>query len=90
MSSSRDHCSLTGVPGIFCAIQTACLTYSWCTPRRPKPPPACILCTITFSSGMPAASDAEAMLDSPFWVPTQTSTLSSVTIAAAVCGSMVA
>jgi hypothetical protein len=48
------------------------------------------LCTTTFSSGIPAVSAAAAMVVSPFWVPTQTSTLSSVTRAVAVCGSMVA
>ena len=39
---------------------------------------------------MPAASEAAAIVVSPFCVPTQTSTLSSVTSAVAVCGSMVA
>ena len=60
------------------------------TPRRPKPPPSIVLWTTTLRVGTPAALAAVGSAASPFWVGTQTSTLSPATWAVQFCGSMVA
>ena len=89
MSSSRDHTTLTGRPTSL-AISTAGGTKSCVAPRRPKPPPSMVLCTITFCGGMPSVCAADASAASPFWVGTQISARSPVTCAVQFCGSNVA
>ncbi len=91
MSSSRDHMSFTGLPGIAIAIFTPWRTKSCGAPRRPKPPPSIILWTSHFSCGTPAVRAASARDASPFCVEVHTSTNpSGFTHAVHTCGSIVA
>jgi hypothetical protein len=91
MSSSRDHISLTGTPGIAFAIATPWRTKSCGAPRRPKPPPSIILCTSIFSSGRPDSCAAAAIDASPFCVDVHISrNPSGFNHAVHVCGSIVA
>jgi hypothetical protein len=81
--------SFAGVPGICCAIWTACRTKSWLVARRPNSPPSCTRWMSQASMGRSAASDAKARAASAFCVAVHTSQPSSVQTAAAFIGSIV-
>ncbi len=86
MSSSRVQITLTGTPTAF-AVSTAS-TMKSCSPRRPKPPPRSVVCTVTFSSGSPVSRAPVAWVPPGLCVGAQISQASARTWAVAFMGSM--
>ena len=90
MSSSRVYCTRTAArPLIATATLTAATVKSpYALARRPKLPPEISECSLTLSSGSPAALAANMWSNVGNWWPAQVSSMPSCSQATQLCGSI--